>query len=385
MKTPLYQQLYDYVLDEIQAGRLKPGDRILSEKELAERFQVSRITSKKALELLVQADVIERIPGKGSFVSSGGAAGLTASERMPGNGLHKHRPIVGLVLPDFSETYGLELLHAIESACSERNFHLMMKRTYGSLDIETKAMRDFVQDGVAGIIMFPVHGEYYNPDLLRLVLDGFPLVLVDRYLSGIPASAVYTDNHQAGRIVTHYLLDSGHRHVAFIAPPSEHTSTIEDRLQGYKDSFIEHNLRFEPNYVFTDLYSTLPMAFYGDKIARDEAALRAFIEQHPEITAFVISEYNLARVLGQVIATLGKRDQYAIICFDSPVEPFGKPRFSHVKQDETAMGRTAVDLLAAQFEGKTAPTNHVVDFRLVAGRSTPEDFEQYVDKTPHLG
>ena len=60
MNAPMYLQIYHHLLNEIQQGRLKTGDRVPSEKELAEAFHVSRITSKKALEMLVQAKLIQR-------------------------------------------------------------------------------------------------------------------------------------------------------------------------------------------------------------------------------------------------------------------------------------------------------------------------------------
>ena len=65
----LYQRLYDYVLDEVRAGRLSTGDRVPSEMELAQLFGVSRITSKKALQTLNRDGVVKRIVGKGSFVA----------------------------------------------------------------------------------------------------------------------------------------------------------------------------------------------------------------------------------------------------------------------------------------------------------------------------
>src|SRR5437868_6698819 len=64
----LYQRIGTYLLDEIRRGALGPGDRVGSEMELAAQFEVSRITSKRALEVLREAGVIERIRGKGSFV-----------------------------------------------------------------------------------------------------------------------------------------------------------------------------------------------------------------------------------------------------------------------------------------------------------------------------
>jgi DNA-binding GntR family transcriptional regulator len=43
---PLYEQLYKYIVGEIKEGKLKNGDRVPSEKDLAAQFNVSRITSK---------------------------------------------------------------------------------------------------------------------------------------------------------------------------------------------------------------------------------------------------------------------------------------------------------------------------------------------------
>ena len=92
------------------------------------------------------------------------------------------------------------------------------------------------------MIVWPVHGEYYNAALLRLVLDGFPLVLVDRYLKGIPATAVYTNNKKATQELTEYLLDQQHEHIAFISPPAVNTSSLEDRVQGFMAAFSQQGL-----------------------------------------------------------------------------------------------------------------------------------------------
>jgi GntR family transcriptional regulator len=67
---PLYRQLADRLEREIASGRLKPGDRIESEGLLAERFQVSRITVRQAVEKLVKQHKLLRKQGKGTFVTS---------------------------------------------------------------------------------------------------------------------------------------------------------------------------------------------------------------------------------------------------------------------------------------------------------------------------
>jgi GntR family transcriptional regulator len=49
LAIPLYHQLQNILKAEIEAGRLSPDDRLPSEQEMAERFQVSKITVRQAL------------------------------------------------------------------------------------------------------------------------------------------------------------------------------------------------------------------------------------------------------------------------------------------------------------------------------------------------
>ena len=67
---PLYRQLKDILKEDIESGIWKPGDRIPSENELREQYDVSRNTVIKALEELVQEGLLRREQGRGTFVSS---------------------------------------------------------------------------------------------------------------------------------------------------------------------------------------------------------------------------------------------------------------------------------------------------------------------------
>lgn len=64
------QVLENYLISEIGKGNLKVGDKIPSEAELVELFHFGRQTVHNTLAELAVKGIIERIPGKGSFVSS---------------------------------------------------------------------------------------------------------------------------------------------------------------------------------------------------------------------------------------------------------------------------------------------------------------------------
>lgn len=70
--TPIFRQIEEYILQEIQSGDLGPGDRIPSQYELARQCQVSRATVQKALDRLIQDEMLYYQPGKGIYVAEHG-------------------------------------------------------------------------------------------------------------------------------------------------------------------------------------------------------------------------------------------------------------------------------------------------------------------------
>jgi len=65
-----YQLLYKELLASIESGELKPDQKLLPEEQLAEKYNVSRITVRNALGTLEELGYITRIRGKGTFVNA---------------------------------------------------------------------------------------------------------------------------------------------------------------------------------------------------------------------------------------------------------------------------------------------------------------------------
>ncbi len=83
-KTPLYEQIYGYIKEEIRKGRISSGERLPSTRALSRHLDVSRSTVELAYEQLLSEGYIESQPCKGYFVSQ--IEGLYRIEQHTHNG-----------------------------------------------------------------------------------------------------------------------------------------------------------------------------------------------------------------------------------------------------------------------------------------------------------
>ncbi len=71
IKVPLHYQMYLDLLKRIQSGALAPGDKLPPEPQLEKIYDVSRITVRRAVEMLAQEGFVEKYRGKRGTIVSG--------------------------------------------------------------------------------------------------------------------------------------------------------------------------------------------------------------------------------------------------------------------------------------------------------------------------
>ncbi len=78
----LYEQIVSQIESRIASGHLKAGDKLPSEFELAEQFEVSRTAVREAVKILRQKGLVDILHGKGTFVTNGTPVAMQQSLEM---------------------------------------------------------------------------------------------------------------------------------------------------------------------------------------------------------------------------------------------------------------------------------------------------------------
>jgi len=68
---PLYEQAADYVAAEIAQGRLKPGQKLPDQRDLAEDWGIGYQTVRRTMRELSERGLVVSRVGKGTFITSG--------------------------------------------------------------------------------------------------------------------------------------------------------------------------------------------------------------------------------------------------------------------------------------------------------------------------
>lgn len=353
---PLYKQIQNDIKNMYAEGKLRDGDRIPSEKELADQYKVSQITSKNALIGLMEEGFVVRVKGKGTFIKGDGAyqqkllAGCS-------DGQPQGRGTIGLIMPLLGNRVGQQFVNWIEYYSNEAGYDLMLRITRESAEEETKAIEAFLHKGVQGMIIFPVEQENYNESILRLSLEKKPLVLLDRYLKEIRTYSVSSDNVNGACAAVDALLEEGHRAIAYVTLENTNSAT-DERAQGFEQAFQQRGIPIHKN-----LWCVIPLrTFYSEGTYEQ---IFEFLQQNPEITAVFTVNAVLAQLTYKALNRLGRTvpEHTKLVTFDFP----DLEHVSWIQQHEQEMCRQTLHLLLEQMQGVYEPRREVVPVSLIKG------------------
>lgn len=362
VNEPRYKKIYGDMLNGIKTGEYPSGCRLPSEKELMDMYQVSRITVKKALEILAYRGYILRKPGKGSFVVSQGNLDKALlneeamlEEELPeeNEGNDSEERIIGVILDSFSISFGCELIRGLEYECRKRGFLMLFRCSYGSKEEENRAIHEMIRKGAQGLILMCSQGEVYNEVVLELYVNKYPLILLDRGMAGISLPVVTTDNYQASCELVTKLIEEGHKKICFVSHSSLNTTTVKERFGGYRDTMLNNQLPTDESVWITDIDKYLPN---GEEDFQEDSnidfKLEEYIQKNEDITAYYAVDHELGMLLFRIMKKLGVDKEKTIAYFDGFEEHMDPlPIFPHVMQDQYQMGVAAVRLLAHKLRG----------------------------------
>lgn len=349
-KSPLYETIFKDFKHKIKSGVLKPGDKLPTEKEISDLYNVSRITSTRALKELELRHLIRKIKGSGSYVNELHTKSLEDIEIEHPRG---HLSLISLVLP-FDGVFSSEYLQGIEDVAKEQGYFVTFHNSQKDPSIERQIIEEIIERGSHGIIVYPVSTSE-NLDLYTgLIIDNFPFVLIDHKIPGIDTSLVWADNQKGLYDMTTHLIELGHKRIAFIGQDVYGISSEFERYRGFCRAHIDNGLILMPQHLYTEASSIkVPGDYLPDlPLAKREVCYLYDVlnalpkDQRPTALVAVNDEVADILIACAVLKGIDIPNEYSVTGFDNlPFASHLTPPLTTVTQPTRRIGREAAHAL----------------------------------------
>lgn len=240
----LQEHVIDSILNRIQSGDLKAGDKLMPERNMSVEFGVSRTTITKALHKLESNGWISRQQGRGTFVCDPGLNDKTGS---------KGRTIALLAaVPAHPSLF--RCFTGLSKATNDANGQLRLLGSFEGLGSEREMLDRALKDGADGIIVYPGPG-YSAPRIYsELIARHVPVVMIDRYFPDLASDRVTYADEIIGNILCGELFDSGCKRIAILPHHEFEVTSVRDRISGAKSAAAERDLPADSVAIWHDVY-----------------------------------------------------------------------------------------------------------------------------------
>jgi DNA-binding LacI/PurR family transcriptional regulator len=356
--TPKHERLRAYLLAEMTAGRLKPGDALPTELDLVESTGLSRNTVRQALAGLERGGLIDRVRGRGTFVHE------SAGERLR-TGLQ----LLGLVIPESRAGYYPSLQRGFRAAASDVRSQVIVCDTGNDPLRQADGLLQLMDAPVAGVAIVPTTDPVTPPHQVRaLQRKNIPIVFCHRRVEGVQAPLVTFPAQEVGRLAGRALADRGHRRVAFFTRRRTGLAPLYE--QGLRAALREAGGDLPPECV-RDIPSGTPANRHEDVMRENLEAVMA-VRRPP--TAIFCGFDSEAELLYLLLPRLGLQipEDVSLIGFGGTWrEGAILRRLTSVVVDEERLGKAAVDLLDEMRRG-ARPIDDTTDIVLPLALSDGE-------------
>ena len=358
-KRFLYQSVCDALRWWLSQGDVNGGSRLPSLRELAGRFNVSTVTVRQALRQLEKEGRLQCIPGVGVFVQQ-------AAPNRAASG----QTTLAFATIEIGSGLTTQIAEGVEQACRERGWGMQLFSAHGDTELEARNWSHLAKSRLAGAVILPADGTDNLEAMVRLKLEGLPIVLVGRTIPGLKMDVVESDGEKGAYLATEYLLKHGHRRVLMIAQRLGLT-LVTGQLRGYEQALVDYGV--EPLHawkVWIDDTVTAGSTHEGERWFGGYAAVLPMLREMELPVAILAHDaysgwgvFEACRELG-----LNVPDEVSIICFDDA--EFTRalaPPMTVIRQRTDEIGRTAVELLDRRLSDRSLiePQRILVDVELI--------------------
>lgn len=248
-------------------------------------------------------------------------------------GLRTSTKTIGLLIPDITNLFFIELVKGIEHILDQKGYSALLFNTDWDSEKEIRYLNLMEERRVEGVIFMATFLSYSTLQLLPE--KDIRVVSIQNGVKGV--DSIFTKDGEGAFEATEHLINLGHKRIAFVGFKNI-TDCMNNRLSGYEMALMKHGIEVDKAY---QLFCQ-PHGDYGYEIAQELFKL-------PQLpTAVIAISDHMAAGIFRAFEERGIKvpDDVSVIGFDNThLCQWLHPKLTTVAQPIFEMGKTAASLL----------------------------------------
>ncbi|MDP5032320.1 LacI family DNA-binding transcriptional regulator [Paraglaciecola sp.] len=238
---------------------------------------------------------------------------------------------VGILVSELHGSFYGTMMSDIELALREFGKHAVITAGHSDEKSEKEGVEFLISRSCDALIL---HVEAVSDDyLIDLKKRNIPFVTVNRYIPEIASNCICLDNELGGYIATHFLLQQGHRDIAYIAGPLWKIDA-NDRYKGHLRALAEFDVQPHPRLMFEGNFQE----------EGGQKGVQYLLETGLSFSAIACANDEMAAGAMSALREKGRHipDDISVMGFDNLIfSRYTYPKLSTINYPISAIGKTA--------------------------------------------
>jgi LacI family transcriptional regulator len=260
--------------------------------------------------------------------------------------------MVGMVVPDISNNYFMDIARGLESVISPLGYSLIFCSTDENTEKELKLLNALNEKRVDFVLLA---SSTQNSDKLeKFIKQGMNIIMIDTSIDDLEIDLVVEDNYNATYKIISYVIGEGHRKIGIVNGIME-VSTAKERYKGFVKALENNNIEVEDRYVVNGNYNR--------KKAYEEVKrmLQKNINDLPTVLFAANNDMAEGTMLAIKELNLDIPEDISLISFgDISLAQLIEPRLTIISQNAELIGQKAGELMINRMEGNDEEDYHKV-------------------------
>lgn len=229
--TKKYERIKQEISEKILSEVYKVNEKLPTESELMEIYNVSRFTVRRAIDELEREHFVYRIQGAGIFVDDWKSKPKSEIKNKTIGLISTH--IVDYIFPN--------IIAGIDNYISNYGYSILIANTQNNPERERKSLTNLLKNNLSGLIIEPTRSALKNVN--KSIYDniksmGIPILFINAVYDDLDVPYLIMDDVKVGKMVTEYLISKGHKQTIGIFKVDDKQGI--NRMNGYIQAYQEH-------------------------------------------------------------------------------------------------------------------------------------------------